>query len=230
MAWAAFGKSMPVETVRIVQVRISRRPWPQQPADHRFGRPSVSSDAQGLDHCVRHVGHPFRDRGVRATLPGTWPTGHGSGTLPRSGDLSDKSRITGDRYLGFGESPGVGFPGLLGGHEGGGEPTSITVASQSGAATDNASRQARTDSPANSRGLRSRTALITWVESVRCRPPASRRSLIWDRSRASRVTWSNTASPSGNGTLGPGQGHRGVGSGRPGRPGARWWPRWRRCR
>src|SRR6266545_2853731 len=50
---------------------------------------------------------------------------------------------------------------------------SKVLASQSGAATANASRHARTDSPANSNRFRSRTAASTWVESVRCLPPAA---------------------------------------------------------
>jgi hypothetical protein len=48
----------------------------------------------------------------------------------------------------------------------------MVAANQSGAATARASRQARTDSPANSSRVRSRTAASTWVESVRCLPPA----------------------------------------------------------
>jgi hypothetical protein len=48
---------------------------------------------------------------------------------------------------------------------------SIVAASQSGAAAATASRQARTDSPASSRRLRSRTAATTCVESVRALPP-----------------------------------------------------------
>src|SRR6266508_3072594 len=46
-------------------------------------------------------------------------------------------------------------------------------ASQPGAATASASTQARTDSPASSSRFKSRTAPTTWVESVRCFPPAA---------------------------------------------------------
>ena len=46
------------------------------------------------------------------------------------------------------------------------------MGSQPGAATARASSTARTDSPASSSRFRSRTAPSTWVESVRCLPPA----------------------------------------------------------
>ena len=45
---------------------------------------------------------------------------------------------------------------------------------------------ARTDSPASSSRFRSRTAEITWVESVRCLPPAPTRPSA--ASRASSVS------------------------------------------
>ncbi len=64
--------------------------------------------------------------------------------------------------------------------------TSMCPASQAAAATARASRAARTLSPASSRRFKSRTALITWVESVRCLPPAATRpaSLQCSRSRS----------------------------------------------
>ena len=48
----------------------------------------------------------------------------------------------------------------------------ITPASQPGAATASASSAARSVSPASSSRFSSRIAPSTWVESVRCRPPA----------------------------------------------------------
>jgi hypothetical protein len=48
---------------------------------------------------------------------------------------------------------------------------STASASHPGAAAASASRHARTDSPASSSRLRSRTAATTWVESVRALPP-----------------------------------------------------------
>jgi len=59
-------------------------------------------------------------------------------------------------------------------------------ASQPAAAAARASNAARTLSPASSVRFRSRTALITWVESVRCLPPAPIRpwSLQTSRSRS----------------------------------------------
>src|SRR6266498_4470519 len=85
-------------------------------------------------------------------------------------------------------------------------------ASQPGAATASASTQARTDSPASSSRFKSRTAPTTWVESVRCFPPAAtsplscnaassrsstRSSSPWSTTRARNslsTVWSNPGS------------------------------------
>ncbi len=67
----------------------------------------------------------------------------------------------------------------------------MTWASQSGAAADSTSTSARTDSPASSSRFRSRTALITPVESVRCLPPAPTRPFSFNRASSRSSTFSS---------------------------------------
>jgi hypothetical protein len=65
---------------------------------------------------------------------------------------------------------------------------SITVGSQSGAAAAIASTAARTLSPASSSRFTSRTAPITWVESVRALPPAPTRPWVFSASSSRSST------------------------------------------